>query len=121
MGHVTHGEGDEADCNDAGHYFGCGEICDEIDHNCDGSADAGLEFRSFYIDSDGGGVGAESEQTTVRADAIGDSSRWPRANSTAMTTTTLPILELRSIAARFSTCGTRWTWLRDGVSLAWRG
>lgn len=50
-GYVT----DATDCNDAdaGVNPGASEVCNGIDDNCDGNADEGLPFDTWYADADG--------------------------------------------------------------------
>lgn len=50
---------DNSDCDDtnAAVHPGALEICNEIDDNCDGGVDEGLEFTTFYKDNDGDGYG----------------------------------------------------------------
>ena len=47
------------DCNDsdASIYPGAEELCDEVDNNCNGEIDEGLEMFTYYIDADGDGFG----------------------------------------------------------------
>ncbi len=48
------------DCDDANPTTkpGAPEMCNGIDDNCSGGADEGLQFRNYYPDVDGDGVGA---------------------------------------------------------------
>jgi hypothetical protein len=48
------------DCNDqnAGIHPGALEVCDGVDQNCNGAADEGLPFTSYYVDADMDGHGA---------------------------------------------------------------
>jgi len=63
---VTDNDGDgydiqcDNDCNDnnAAINPGAAEICDNIDNNCNGGIDEGLNFRNYYIDNDGDGYGS---------------------------------------------------------------
>ena len=50
------------DCNDesASVNPGAAETCNGIDDNCAGGPDDGLEFRDYYIDSDGDGYGDDA-------------------------------------------------------------
>ena len=51
----------EDDCDDtnAAIYPGASEICDTLDNDCDGVADDGLTYTSFYVDADGDGFGEQ--------------------------------------------------------------
>ncbi|MBX7053142.1 MAG: T9SS type A sorting domain-containing protein, partial [Flavobacteriales bacterium] len=55
-GYVT----DNTDCddNDNSSYPGGTEICDNVDNDCDGDADNGLEFITYFADEDGDGYGS---------------------------------------------------------------
>ena len=55
LGYVTN----DLDCDDqnAAIYPGATEICDDIDNDCNGTADDGLTFYTFYPDADGDGFG----------------------------------------------------------------
>jgi hypothetical protein len=44
------------------------EVCDGVDQDCDGSADNGLTFVTWYSDSDGDGFGDASSSTTLCSD-----------------------------------------------------
>jgi hypothetical protein len=47
------------DCNDyrANAHPGAKEICDDVDNNCDGKVNEGLEMGTYYKDADGDGYG----------------------------------------------------------------
>ena len=51
---------DGVDCDDmdASIHPGAEEQCDDVDHDCDGSPDAGLEIFAWYADLDGDGFGS---------------------------------------------------------------
>jgi hypothetical protein len=51
---------DDCDDADAGVNPGAAEICDGFDQDCDGYADEGLEFRTWYPDGDGDGWGGDA-------------------------------------------------------------
>ncbi len=53
-------EGGDCDDGDPAIHPGAGEVCDEIDNDCDGTADEGLAVSVYYPDGDGDGYG-ESE------------------------------------------------------------
>ncbi len=57
-------EGDDCDDDDASAFPGAEEYCDEIDNNCDGLVDEGVE-STFYADVDGDGWGLST--STVEA------------------------------------------------------
>jgi len=47
----------DCDDNNPAIHPGAAEICDGIDNNCDGVAEEGLVFNTYYIDFDGDGFG----------------------------------------------------------------
>ncbi len=55
-----------SDCNDANPavHPGAAEVCNGIDDNCNGSADEGLTFVTYYPDVDGDGFGATTGGTS---------------------------------------------------------
>lgn len=59
--------GNSTDCNDgnAAIYPGAVEICNSIDDDCDGTADDGLTFTTWYADADGDNYGNTSSTTTA--------------------------------------------------------
>jgi hypothetical protein len=61
-GKVTQG----GDCNDssASIHPGASETCNGVDDNCNGMADEGLTFVSYYTDADGDGFGAGSAMSS---------------------------------------------------------
>jgi hypothetical protein len=63
------------DCDDSNPAInpGATEVCNGIDDDCDGSADEGLPFLTYYTDADGDGYGSAS--------ATGTSSCSPIAGS----------------------------------------
>lgn len=64
---------DPSDCDDtnAGVNPAAGEVCNGIDDNCDGTADEGLAFTTFYADVDGDGFGDALNSTESCAGAPG--------------------------------------------------
>lgn len=48
------------------------EICDNIDNNCDGNTDEGLQLYTYYFDEDQDGYGEESRDTTTCNDFAPD-------------------------------------------------
>jgi hypothetical protein len=57
----------DLDCDDqnASIYPGATEVCDSLDNDCNGVADDGLSFYTFYADSDGDGFGDLAIPTTT--------------------------------------------------------
>jgi len=55
------------DCNDANASInpGASEICNGVDDDCDGSADDGLPFTTYYADADGDGFGDAGSTTST--------------------------------------------------------
>ena len=60
---------DDCDDGDAAINPDAAEVCDDIDHDCDGTADNGLVYSTWYIDSDGDGYGTE-EDTVSSCDSV---------------------------------------------------
>ncbi len=58
-GYVT--SSSDCDDGDSSIHPGATEICDGLDQDCDGSADDGLSFRTYYRDYDGDGYGNSSD------------------------------------------------------------
>lgn len=54
------------DCNDndATVHPGAAELCNAVDDDCDGTADNGLPFQSFYADADHDGFGDPTSTAT---------------------------------------------------------
>jgi hypothetical protein len=61
IGYVTLG----GDCNDSDSLINpnANEICDGIDNDCDGNIDNGLNFITYYSDTDGDGFGTGNGQS----------------------------------------------------------
>ena len=65
---------DATDCNDANAAINPGavEVCNGIDDNCNGLADDGLTFVTYYADADGDGYGdATISQSTCNGAPVG--------------------------------------------------
>jgi len=52
--------GGDCDDNNANINPGVTETCDEIDNNCDGNTDEGLQLITYYIDADSDGYGNDA-------------------------------------------------------------
>lgn len=57
------------DCDDQNAQINpnANETCDNIDNNCDGQVDEGLATQTYYLDSDGDGLGVDNAATNVVA------------------------------------------------------
>ena len=66
------GVADDTDCDDgdATIYPGADELCDDLDNDCDGEADEGLETASYYVDADGDGYGDEEGAEFISCEAL---------------------------------------------------
>ena len=55
---------DATDCDDgdAAVNAASSEVCDDMDNNCNGAIDEGMERGPWYLDADGDGVGVEGDQ-----------------------------------------------------------
>jgi hypothetical protein len=60
---------EDCDDDDPAAYPGAVELCDDVDQDCDGTADNGVE-TTYYLDHDGDGYGVNSD--TVEACAAPD-------------------------------------------------
>ena len=69
VGYVTDG----TDCHDGNPAInpGAAEVCDGVDNNCDGNADEGLTFNTYYADADGDGYGDASNSTSACSQPTG--------------------------------------------------
>ncbi len=58
------------DCNDNNNMInpGMSEVCDGVDNNCSGTADDGLTFVTYYIDTDNDGFGDANGATETTCD-----------------------------------------------------
>ncbi|HBP00472.1 MAG: Regulator of chromosome condensation [Candidatus Uhrbacteria bacterium GW2011_GWA2_52_8d] len=67
-------EEDDGDCNDANAsvYPGAGEVCNEVDDDCDGVVDDGLNTTTWYLDWDSDGYGSNSEIHIDSCDSVHD-------------------------------------------------
>ena len=69
---------DDCDDDDASSYPDADELCDSVDHNCDGSPDANaIDAETWYIDIDGDGFGNDFfsiEQCTEPAGYVTDNT-----------------------------------------------
>ena len=55
--------GDDCDDTQATIYPGADDICDDLDNDCDGVVDNGLESTAWYTDLDGDGYGDDASET----------------------------------------------------------
>jgi hypothetical protein len=55
--------GDDCDDSDPTTYLNAPELCDGLDNDCDGTADDGLTFITYYEDNDGDGFGTTVSTT----------------------------------------------------------
>ncbi|MDX1912856.1 MAG: MopE-related protein [Saprospiraceae bacterium] len=55
----------DCDDNNAAIYPGAAEVCDELDNDCNGFADDGLEIFTYFADADGDGQGDADVQATT--------------------------------------------------------
>jgi hypothetical protein len=60
------------DCDDADAAIGPNaiEVCDGIDNNCNGTADEGLTFATYYADADGDGYGNPASTPVVSCTGV---------------------------------------------------
>ena len=68
-GYVTNNE--DCDDGDPTIHPGSTEICDGVDQDCDGTADDGLTFSTYYLDNDNDGYGSSSFSTMSCAPVAG--------------------------------------------------
>ena len=67
--------GGDCDDSDDSIYPGADELCDDIDHNCDGDPHAGAtDADTWYPDTDGDGFGADGQTVAACDQPVGHSS-----------------------------------------------
>ncbi|MFT6819939.1 MAG: hypothetical protein ACJATT_003763 [Myxococcota bacterium] len=59
--------GNDCDDGDSSVFPGASEVCNDVDDDCDGSADEGLTQRSYYFDNDGDNYGGTTSITDCAA------------------------------------------------------
>ena len=68
-GYVTNHE--DCDDGDASIHPGANEVCDGVDQDCDGTADDGLTFTTYYLDNDNDGYGSSLFSTMSCGPVVG--------------------------------------------------
>jgi len=63
-------DGTDCDDSEAFIYPGAAELCDEIDNDCNGSVDDGVEFVDWYPDRDEDGYGDENAEPTSSCEVV---------------------------------------------------